>query len=291
MTYAEEVAARMEMDASPPRSVAKFIIIGVLAVVFVVMAGCSFTKVGQGHVGVRVNNLGSNAGVDPAAKGVGWYFTPPGVTIYEYPVYTSNYTWKGDDKFTFQDRNGLSVSADVSVAYRADPHKAPVLFQKYRTDMDGILQGPVRNTLRNAIVTEASVLSVDQIYGPQKAALIERARKRADAYLDQFGLHIEQLFWASNINLPESIQAQINARVANEQQAIAEQAKVATAQAQAAAAVARAKGKAEATQVEAEAIRTNPEILQQRAIERWNGRLPVYMAPNAPLPFIGGAVK
>lgn len=262
--------------------------VGAVAAVVLALGSCSFTKVGQGHVGVKVNNVGSGAGVDKRSHGVGWYFTPPGVSIYEYPIFTNNHTWDGDNRFTFQDKNGLSVSADVSVAYRADSAKAPILFQKYRTDMDGILQGAVRNTIRNAIVSEASRMTVDQIYGPQKAALIERARIKADNYLEPFGLHIEQLFWAGNINLPKSIQQQINARVANEQAAIAEQAKVATAEAQARARVASAEGRAKATQIEADAISSNPAILQQRAIEKWDGHLPDYMS-SGPLPFIGNA--
>lgn len=265
------------------------VVAGGLATVMVLMVGsCSMTKVSQGHVGVKVNNIGSDAGVNNKALGVGWYFTPPGVSIYEYPVFTNNATW---EKVRFQDKNGLSVTADVSVAYRADNRLAPVMFQKYRTDMEGILNGPVRNTIRNAIVSEASLLTVDQIYGPEKAALIERARVRADRYLNQFGLHIEQLFWAGNIVLPESIQRQINARVANEQQAIAEQAKVATAEAQARARIAKAEGQAKATQIEAQAISSNPAILQQRAIEKWDGVLPVYMMPGASMPFIGSTQR
>src|ERR1044072_3556629 len=68
----------------------RIIFVPLVALVLLAFAGCSFTKVGQGHVGVRVNNLGSSAGVDLKPYGVGWYFTPPGVTIYEYPVFTNN---------------------------------------------------------------------------------------------------------------------------------------------------------------------------------------------------------
>lgn len=271
--------------------------VGVGVVVLLTASSCSFTKVGQGHVGVKVNNIGSDAGVNKKALGVGWYFTPPGVTIYEYPIYTNNYTWKYDEakgvneRFTFQDKNGLSISADVSVAYRADPTKAPILFQKYRVDIDGIVAGALRNTIRNALVSNASAMSVEQIYGSQKAVLIERARRQASAYLEPYGLHIEQLFWASNIILPENIQRQINARVANEQEALAAQAQVATREAQARSVVATAEGKARALQVEQQALQNAPQVLELRAIERWNGHLPVYMTAGAPMPFIGNISK
>lgn len=264
---------------------------GAFAAVFLLsVSSCSFEKVSQGHVGVKVNNIGSGAGVNPRPLGVGWYFTPPGVTIYEYPIFTNNYTWKDEERFTFQDRNGLSVAAEVSVAYRANPSKAPILFQKYRVDMDGIVNGALRNTVRNAIVANAARMPVDQIYGPQKASLIEKSRKDASAYLEPYGLHIEQLFWASNIILPGNIRDQINARVANEQAAIAEQAKVATAQARARSAIATAEGKAKAMEIEQQAIenaQSSAEYLKYRAIEKWNGRLPTYMAPGAPMPFVG----
>lgn len=282
---AERLRLADEARRKKVRSIGTLVAIGVTFVLLILVGSCSFTKVGQGHVGVKVNNIGSAAGVDPKSKGVGWYFTPPGVTIYEYPVFTNNYTWEGDNAFSFQDKNGLSVGAAVSVAYRAEGPKAPILFQKYRTDMEGILDGVVRNTIRNAIVETASTMTVDQIYGAGKAALIETARKKADRYLGQFGLRIEQLFWASNIQLPEGIQQQINARVANEQAAIAEQAKVATAEARARATVAQAEGKARALTIEQEAIKNSPQILELRAVERWDGKLPVYMG-SGPTPFV-----
>ena len=293
--FTKEVSVKQrngDVDTETVTSVPRVVAAVIVGVALLVMGSCSLTKVGQGHVGVKVNNIGSGAGVNPKALGVGWYFTPPGVTIYEYPIYTNNHTWKYDpegvnDRFTFQDKNGLSISADVSVAYRADPSKAPILFQKYRVDMDGIVAGPLRNTIRNALVQKASTMTVEQIYGAQKADLIEGARQQSSAYLEPFGLHIEQLFWASNIILPKNIQDQINNRVANEQEALAAQASVATREAEARASVATARGKAESLQIEQEAIKNSPQIVELRAVEKWNGELPAYVS-SGPLPFIGG---
>ena len=265
------------------------IITSVVAVVILLLIGsCSFTRVNSGHVGVRVNNIGSDAGVSPTALNVGWYFSPPGVTVYEYPVYTNNHTWNGAESFSFQDRNGLSISAAVSVAYRANPRLAPRLFQTYRVDMDGILEGALRNTIRNQLVTIASTMSVEEIYGSRKSELIDRALRGTNAYLSPRGLQVEQLYWAGNIILPRNIQRQINQRVANEQEALAAQASVATREAEARAAVARARGRAEALAIESAALTNNPEVLRLRAIERWNGHLPTYMASgNGDLPMIG----
>jgi regulator of protease activity HflC (stomatin/prohibitin superfamily) len=256
------------------------------------VAAC--TRVEPGHVGIKVSQYGSGAGVSNVALPVGTYATGLGTHIYEYPVFTNTYNWTAskdegsanDESFNFQDSNGLGLGADVSIAYRVDPVKAPVLFQKYRTDMDGIIAGPVRNAVRNAIVEESSNMTVEQIYGPKKAELIAKAHADVQKYFEPFGLHIEQMYWASNIRVPDAVLHQINAKIANEQAALAAEANVATVRANANARIEQAKGLAEATRVEGEAIRTNPEILRQRAIEKWDGTLPKIVTGKDAVPFI-----
>lgn len=261
---------------------------GAVLLFFLLFVGsCSFDRVNPGHVGIKVSNLGSGAGVQPKALGVGWYLTPLGTNLYEYPIFTNNYTWKDSEQLRFQDKTGLTVTADVGIAYRADPNKVPILFQKFRRDMDSILAGQVRNTVRDAIVRNASNLSVEEIYGSKKAWLIDKAHEDSVKYLAPYGIVVEQLIWAGNINLPKEIQQQINNRVANEQQALAEQAKVATAKARSEAKIAEAQGKAEALRIEGDAINANPAVVQLRAIESWNGALPTTMVPGQAVPFIG----
>jgi len=257
----------------------------------IVLLMSSFARVQPGNVGIRVNNVAG--GVSPRSLGVGWYFAPPGTHIYEYPVFTRTYTWTAstteqstiDESFNFQDKNGLSLSADVAVSYHVDPTRASILFQRYRTSMDQIIAGPLRNAIRNAIVERAAQLGVEQIYGDHKAELIQTAQQRVQAFFAPVGLQIEQVYWAGNIVVPQQVLAQINAKIANEQAALAAQANVATAKADAESRVAKAEGDAKAIQVEAEAIRTNPEIVKMRAVEKWNGQLPTYTG-NGPMPFI-----
>jgi regulator of protease activity HflC (stomatin/prohibitin superfamily) len=262
------------------------------ATIFLIEA---FTRVQPGYVGIRVNNIGGGSGVSKQPLSVGWYFAPPGTNIYEYPVFTRTYTWTAstteqnsiDESVSFQDKNGLALRADVAVAYHVDPTRAPILFQRYRTDMDAIVNGPLRNAIRNAIVERASQLGVEEIYGPHKSELAQTALTSVQRYFAPVGLQVEQLYWAGNIVVPAAVLEQINAKIANEQAALAAQANVATAKANSDARIAKAQGDAEAIKVEAEAIRTNPEIVSMRAVEKWNGQLPTYTGGAAPLPFIG----
>ena len=81
--------------------------------------------------------------------------------------------------------------------------------------------------------------------------------------------------------------AQINARIANEQHALAAQAQVATVQAEAQQRIAEAEGEAKAIQVQGDSLRTNPEVLRLRAIEKWDGHLPQVTSGATPLIDIG----
>ncbi len=279
---------RPRAEGQRRRPILRYVIGGVLAFGLVTS---TFARVQPGHVGIRVNNIAG--GVSPNSLGVGWYFAPPGTHIFEYPVFTRSYTWTSstteqsdfDESFNFQDKNGLSLKADVAVTYHVDPHRASILFQRYRTDMDLIIAGPLRNAIRNAIVERASQLGVEEIYGTHKSELIATALRRVQQDFAPVGLQIEQLYWAGNIAVPQAVLDQINAKIANEQAALAAQANIATATANANARVAKAKGDAEAIQVEAQAIRTNPEIVKLRAVEKWNGQLPTFTG-SGPMPFI-----
>jgi regulator of protease activity HflC (stomatin/prohibitin superfamily) len=152
--------------------------------------------------------------------------------------------------------------------------------------MDTIISGPLRNSIRNAVVEEGAQMGVEEIYGPRKAELAQRALKKVQAYFTPVGIDVEQLYWAGNIVVPDAVLQQINKKIANEQAALAAQANVATATADANARIAKATGDAKAIQVEAEAIRTNPEIVKLRAVEKWDGKLPTYTGGNGPMPFI-----
>jgi len=269
---------------------------GAIVLVLVVLAsltGCT-RQVHPGNVGVLVNNIGSDAGVSSHALGVGIYFVGFGQQIYEYPVYSRTYTWTQssteqnavNEEFQFQDKNGLALAADVAVAFSVDASRAPRLFQKYRTSMEGIIAGPLRNAIRDALVTRASQMSVEEIYGPRKAELIHQAEGDVRNYMAPFGLAVERLYWGGNVRLPDTVLAQINMKIANEQAALAAQAKVAQATAEADQQIALARGEAESIKIRGEALRQNPEVARLQAINKWNGVLPSVVGGGQPIPFI-----
>ena len=120
-----------------------------IIVVLMALAACG--QVRPGHVGIKVNQFGSGAGVSQEALGVGTYFTPFGTNIIEYPVYTQTYTYTqngnegsvNNEEFTFQDKNGLNISSDIAVSYSVNPDLAPRLYSKFRVDAAGLVSGQI----------------------------------------------------------------------------------------------------------------------------------------------------
>ncbi len=265
----------------------------VIAAMGVALAACGQVK--PGHVGIKVNQFGTNAGVSNQALGVGTYFTPFGTNIYEYPVFTNTYTYTHsmtegksvDEEFNFQDKNGLGLAADIAVSYSVSTVLAPRLFQKYRTDADGIIAGPLRNSIRNALVNRAAAMGVEEIYGPRKQELLNSVQLDVAAFFAPYGLNVEKLFWAGNVRVPDVVLAQINNKIANEQHALAAQAQVATVQAEAQQRIAQAEGEAKAIQVQGDTLRSNPQVLQLRAIEKWDGHLPQVTSGATPFISLG----
>ena len=87
----------------------------VLGVCALTLAACG--QVQPGHVGIKVNQFGSNAGVSNDVLGVGTHFTPPGTSIYEYPVFTRTYTYtkSADEQNLVLLLVGSHVSADNEI--------------------------------------------------------------------------------------------------------------------------------------------------------------------------------
>lgn len=96
---------------------------------------------------------------------------------------------------------------------------------------------------------------------------------------------------------PEQVRQSINAKIEATQRALLRENEVAqsraeaekvrvAAQGEADARLLRAKAEAEAIAIKAKALRDNPDIIQLNAIEKWDGKLPIYMADGAVMPFV-----
>jgi len=271
-----------------------------IALVGVSLAACS--TVPAGHVGVKVYLLGGSKGVDSEELGVGRYWIGMNEQLYIFPTYMQNYTWTKepdstgpeDESISFQTIEGMTANADVGVSYQLDPTKINKIFQTYRRGVDEITDTFLRNMVRDALVKQASVKPIEYIYGAGKADLMAAVQADVQKQVQDIGIKIDKIYWIGEIRLPQTVIDSINAKNAATQMAQQRQNEVAQARAEAEKKVAEAKGEADSillkakSQAEANKILSSSitsELVQYRALDKWDGVLP-RMTGNSAVPFI-----
>lgn len=267
-----------------------------LAIFTIALLGFLLVSCGQtvqpGNVGVKIRTLGPSAGVDPHALPSGWHINLLGERIIEFPIIQRTYTYTREqdergpenEEITFSDNNALPMTADVQVVMRIDPARAPALYTRYRLSFDQLFEGPLRNDVRSAVAAETELVSVEFLYKGGRQQVIQKALARVARKWEPQGVNITQLDWIGTIRYPQVILDSIQAKTKADADASAAQAQVAVAKAQADAKIEEARGQAEANRLLAQSINSSPEVVQLRAIEKWDGHLPT--TTGGAMPFI-----
>lgn len=250
------------------------------------LASCSMERVDSGYVGVKVNLLGSDKGVQATPVGTGRYFLGPNQELYKFPTFQVNYVYttssdegsEGNEEFTFQTVEGMGCSMDIGVAMHFEEFQVPNMFKKYRKGVDEIRGVVVRNSIRDALNRAAGNLSVEAVYGAGKGKLIDTVTTIVQKELGPTGIIIDKLSLIGTVRIPESIKNALDAKVAMTQEAQKSENEVAKAQADANIATAQAQGKADALRIQADgeayynrtvASSLTPNIVSLKWIEAW----------------------
>ena len=261
------------------------------------LSACSYVP--AGNVGVKVNLLGGEKGVDSEVLPVGRYWIGWNEELYLFPTYMQNYVWtadsregsENDESFSFQTADGLTSTADIGISYSIDPNHVADIFQTYRRGIDEITDTFLRNMVRDALVKEASTKKIEYVYGSGKADLIAAVQKTVADQVSPLGIRVDKIYWIGEIRLPTTVRDSINAKSVATQMAEQRQNEVAQAKAEADKKIETARGEAESllrvAEAQAKANRLladslSPEFVQYQAITRWDGVLPKFTGSSVP---------
>lgn len=293
----------------------------VLIVALFIVGSCSVT-VESGEVGIKSTRFGANPGVQRGELRPGWHWEGFGEKIIIYPTRQRTYSYTRErnsdgvenEEIGFADQTGLPLSADVNLTFRVREDMAADLYAKWRQPFEDLLDGQIRNDVRSFIAKEAEKVPVScsvaaaavaasapaadgapatraeecaggSLMGSGRQAVIQRAFVQLQRKWAAEGVDVSQMEWIGTLRYPPAITEAIQARTQAEQATLAAQATVARAKAQADAQIETARGQAEATRLLAQSISANPEVVELRAIEKWDGHLPTYMGGDS-TPFI-----
>jgi regulator of protease activity HflC (stomatin/prohibitin superfamily) len=282
-----------------------------LAILAIGLTGC--TRIEPGYVGIKVNQSGSNKGVEDYPMLTGWvtYF-PLTTRVYDYPIFQQNVIWceaitegsPTDEAISFNCKGGAAIKADVSMSGKFVQAKVPHIFVKFRAEPFQIVHGYLRNEVRDAIGRIAAKYDPMEIIGDKRGEFLDAVKAEVKIRCGDWW-EVDYITFANKLHVDEKIESAINAIIAQKQQTMASELKVKQTQAEADQTVAKAEGEARSKKAvaegEASAILTKakaqadankliresltPEVIQSIALEKWDGKLPQVTGGGA-LPFI-----
>lgn len=263
------------------------------------------TRVDPGYEGIKVDMLGGDRGAAyPIVTGRVWY-NPYTYDVYQFPTFLQRVIWtaqegegnpENDESFTFRSKEGYAFNVDVGFGFQFLPGKTPEVFVKYRREPEQIIDGPFRDVVREAFVQVGSRMEGLSILGAGMTQLNTEVTDLVKKQLSTL-LTVEYVNVVGKPRVDERVDAAINSVIQATQQANEAQERVRMREAEARQAIAQANGQAEAMRInaiaKAEAIRIESEalrqygaqVLQMRAIEKWNGIMPLVAGGNS-TPFI-----
>lgn len=265
-------------------NVAKMIVGGALAVFMLILVSCSMTTVDTGHRGVKVR-FGEVIG-----EGLpeGLYFVNPFTT---HVVSMDARVLKWDGNSTAYTRDVQQASVMFTLNYRLDPTKAHIVFQQVGTEWVTKLVGQI---VHEEIKREFGQHEAVEIIAKRDVAAraIETGIKRM---LGERNVVVTG-FQLTNIDYTDTFEHAVEAKVVAQQKAIEEQnrtvqireqanQKIETAKGNAESTLLNAKAEAESIRIRATALEQNAKLVEWEAVQRWDGKLPVYSMGGA-VPFI-----
>lgn len=174
-----------------------------------------------------------------------------------------------------------TVSSKIAVNFAIDQTRVIDLYREVGDNYDDRIISPAIQESVKSITARYTAEELITKRGEVSDAILAELKGRVGVYgLLASDLNILDFDFSKSFN--ESIERKVTAQ----QDAMAAENKLKQIEFEAQQAVATAKGKAEAQKIEGEALRANPEVLDIRAIERWNGVLPTYMTSGSAMPFL-----
>jgi regulator of protease activity HflC (stomatin/prohibitin superfamily) len=275
------------------------LVLGAVALVAVLMLlPNTFTYINPGYVGIVIHRAGG--GVDPTPLGPGVHPRIPFATgIEEYPVFlkTLVLTRSGseasatNDEINVNSVEGQPLSLDVSLSFEIDPAQTPKLYSTFRTDINMITHGFVKQTIRQALQEVIGQEPVADVIGPKKAEATNRTLALIATRLAPYGFQVKQ-FTINELRAPSTVMDAINTKNVMQQQALTAQNELQKNQFQAQGDSIKAAGRAKAITAEAEAqARANellarsitPTLVQYELTKKWDGKLPQVSGGGTPL--------
>ncbi len=294
----------------------------VIALVALILLGFTFSawrNINPGYVGIVFDKANHN--VTTGALDPGWAFINPltqaiqeyPVTIQTYPmVQSSDEGVSRDDSIKVQSNEGQQINLDVVIQYQVEKAKASQLYLDWGgAPISTVETGVVRQYTRSQVPVVASKYTWEEITSTKRAAMVADIIAILREEFDRRHLTLVS-FGIREVHLPQALQRSLDTKIQAQQAAEQQKYQLAQAVVKADQDVAQATGLANAMKEQAEgeaqatltkakaqaqandllAKSVTPPLIQYEQIQRWDGRLPMFLgATGTPLVDVGSLLK
>lgn len=251
--------AKVKLDVGVLKKTTKYILS--IIVLLVIIFG-SFYIVQAGERAVLVT-FGKPS---VEAKGEGLHFKIP---LIQKAIKMDVKTQKYQADLSAASSDLQDVSTTIAINYHIIPESAPEIYQTIGLDYADKVIYPLEQETNKGVTAqytaEQLITKREEVRQKMKDNLIEKLRSRQ--------IVVEEVS-IIDFKFSESFTQAIEAKVTAEQNALAAKNKLEQVKYEVEQKVAQARGEAESIRIQSAALRDNPDILQLRWIEKWNGVTP-----------------
>lgn len=248
------------------------VVVGLVAILVLSVVFGSFGTIGAGERGILLRF----SAVTGKVFNEGLYWKLPFV---EDVVVMDTRIQKEQTDAQSASKDLQTVSATVALNFSVDPLKVDAIYQKIGAEFKSRLIDPA---IQESVKAATAQFTADELV-TQREKVRDGIKTLLKEKLEQYGIVVADVNIV-DFNFSDSFNRAIEEKVTAEQEALAAKNKLERIKFEADQKVAEAKGKAEAMNLEANALRSNPQVLQLRALEKWDGKLP--QVSGGAVPFV-----
>ncbi len=252
------------------------IVIGIVGLILIVALSSSiFLTIQPGETGVLFRKFSGGLEKDIIYE-QGFHVIAPWNTMHVYNVKEQT----AEESMDVLDKNGLSISVDVTVRFHPIANKIGYVHEKFGRNYISVLVVPeVRSVVRQVM----GRFSAEEIYSTKRAEVEQTIIRESDETLSNDNNNIQmKALLIRSINLPANIKNAIESKLQQEQEALAYQFRIDKERSEAERKRIAASGEAAANKIINSSLTT--ALLRMRGIE---ATIKLAESPNAKVVIIG----
>lgn len=254
-----------------PKKVVRYVGAGVVVLIAVVLFFMSWKDVDPGEEGFVYRPYGG--GVDKKVKyDEGSYFIAPWNEMIKYSILKQSKTYTS----TVMDKNGTDITVEVAINYQVKSGKAATLHlevgREYITIIDDEAQGSIKDVIGK--------YTYEEVYSTKRTVLESDMKTKLKDALAKNNIVLNYVR-IKDVNLPDNIAREIVSKETQKQRNLTAKEKQQEEEYLANARIEKARGdsslvisaryKAEAIELEASQIGKNPQYIELKKWEKWDG--------------------